>query len=174
MSRPSHEEGVVHLLDGLVRSYDDLPVVLYQVDAKFRDDHARAGLLRCKEFTMKDAYSAHVDADSLRETYREMRAAYLRLFDDLGLTVAVCGADNSVMGGDRSEEFVAPVAEGSCRLTHCTADGCRWGSPTRQRRSTSTRRARTVPTAAAVSTPTAASKWATSSNSAHATPTRWG
>jgi len=110
---PSHEEGVVHLLDGLVRSYDDLPVVLYQVDAKFRDDHARAGLLRCKEFTMKDAYSAHVDADSLRETYREMRAAYRRLFDDLGLTVAVCGADNSVMGGDRSEEFVAPVAEGS-------------------------------------------------------------
>jgi len=124
---PSHEEGVVHLLDGLVRSYDDLPVVLYQVDAKFRDDHARAGLLRCKEFTMKDAYSAHVDADSLRETYREMRAAYRRLVDDLGLTVAVCGADNSVMGGDRSEEFVAPVAEGSCRLTHCTADGCRWG-----------------------------------------------
>ncbi|GAB7093370.1 proline--tRNA ligase [Halolamina litorea] len=124
---PSHEEGVVHLLDGLVRSYDDLPVVLYQIDSKFRDDHARAGLLRCKEFTMKDAYSAHVDADSLREAYRTMRAAYLRIFDDLGLTIAVCGADNSVMGGDRSEEFVAPVDEGSCRLTHCSADGCRWG-----------------------------------------------
>jgi prolyl-tRNA synthetase len=124
---PSHEEGVVHLLDGLVRSYDDLPITLYQVGSKFRDDHARAGLLRCKEFTMKDAYSVHLDADSLRGTYRAMRAAYCRIFDDLGLEVAVVGADNSVMGGERSEEFVAPVGEGSCRLTRCLADGCRWG-----------------------------------------------
>ncbi len=124
---PSHEEGVVHLLDGLIRSYDDLPVVLYQVDSKFRDDHARGGLLRCKEFTMKDAYSVHTDAESLRETYCAMRAAYRRVFDDLGLTVAVVGADNSVMGGERSAEFVAPVAEGSCRLTRCLADGCLWG-----------------------------------------------
>jgi prolyl-tRNA synthetase len=124
---PSHEEGIVRLLDGLVRSYDDLPVVLYQVDSKFRDDHARAGLLRCKEFTMKNAYSVHTDAESLRETYRAMRATYLRVFDDLGLEVAVEDADNSVMGGERSEEFVAPVDEGSCRLTRCLADGCQWG-----------------------------------------------
>lgn len=76
---------------------------------------------------MKDAYSVHTDAESLRETYCAMRAAYRRVFDDLGLTVAVVGADNSVMGGERSAEFVAPVAEGSCRLTRCLADGCLWG-----------------------------------------------
>jgi prolyl-tRNA synthetase len=124
---PSHEEGMVHLLDGLLRSYEELPLTLYQVDAKFRDDHARGGLLRCKEFTMKDAYSFHADEASLREGYREMRAAYDRILADLGVEFAVCGADNSVMGGERSEEFVAPVAEGTCDLLHCTAADCRFG-----------------------------------------------
>ena len=60
---PSHEEGVVELVDGRVRSYDDLPLLLYQVGAKHRDDHARNGLLRTKEFTMKDAYSLHADRE---------------------------------------------------------------------------------------------------------------
>ena len=124
---PSHEEGVVHLLDGQLRSHAELPLTLYQVDSKFRDDHARGGLLRCKEFTMKDAYSVHLDADSLRQTYREIRSAYERILDDLGLQFAVCAADNSVMGGDRSEEFVAPVADGTCDLVACEAIGCRFG-----------------------------------------------
>mgnify|MGYP006278225715 FL=1 len=124
---PSHEEGVVHMLDGLVRSYEELPLVLYQVDAKFRDDHARGGLLRCKEFTMKDAYSVHTDEDSLRETYEEIREAYCRILDDLGVRFAVCAVEDSVMGGDRSEEFVAPVRDGTCDLLYCTADGCRFG-----------------------------------------------
>jgi prolyl-tRNA synthetase len=125
---PSHEEGVVHLVDGFVRSYDDLPVVVYQVETKHRDDHARNGLLRTKEFTMKDAYSLHATADDRRETYGEMRAAYERVFDALGLDVAICAADNSVMGGSASEEFVAPVDDGgTLDLVACERDGCRFG-----------------------------------------------
>ena len=124
---PSHEEGVVHLLDGLVRSHGDLPCLVYQVTEKYRDDHARNGLLRCKAFTMKDAYSVHADAASLDRTYDRIRAAYLDTFDDLGLDVAVVAADNEVMGGHASEEFVAPVADGSDDLVYCTSEGCRFG-----------------------------------------------
>jgi prolyl-tRNA synthetase len=124
---PSHEEGMVHLLDGLVRSYEELPLTLYQVDSKFRDDHARAGLLRCKEFTMKDAYSFHTDEASLREGYREIRATYERILTDLGVEFAIAEAENSVMGGERSEEFVAPVAGGTCELRHCEWAECRFG-----------------------------------------------
>jgi len=127
---PSHEEGVVHLLDGRVRSHADLPLLVYQVEAKFRDDHARNGLVRTKEFTMKDAYSVHVDEAGLRETYREVRAAYGRVLDDVGLEYAVVEADAGVMGGAASEEFVAPVADAggdSDRLVYCTAGGCRFG-----------------------------------------------
>ncbi|QSG05982.1 Prolyl-tRNA synthetase [Halapricum desulfuricans] len=122
---PSHEEGMVHLVDGRVRSYDDLPVLVYQIATKFRDDRPRNGLVRSKEFTMKDAYSFHASESSLGATYRRIREAYLRLFDDLGLTVAVVEADNSVMGGSRSEEFVAPVENGSHRLRFCR--DCRFG-----------------------------------------------
>ena len=124
---PSHEEGMVHLVDGPIRSHDDLPLLLYQVESKLRDDHARNGLVRTKEFTMKDAYSFHADDAGLDEAYREVRAAYERILLDLGLEFAVVGADNSVMGGTDSEEFVAPVAEGSDRLVYCRADGCRFG-----------------------------------------------
>jgi len=124
---PSHEEGAVRLLDGLVRSHDDLPLVVYQLGEKYRDDHARNGLVRCKAFEMKDAYSVHLDDDSLVATYREMRAAYLRVFDDIGLDVAVVPVDDDVMGGAVSEEFVAPVDAGSDRLVHCTAANCRFG-----------------------------------------------
>jgi prolyl-tRNA synthetase len=124
---PSHEEGMVHLLDGQIRSYEDLPLTLYQTASKFRDDHARNGLVRCKEFTMKDAYSFHCDEESLAVTYREIRDAYERIFSDVGLEFAIVDADNSVMGGSASEEFLAPVDEGSDRLLHCTATDCRFG-----------------------------------------------
>ncbi|NHN42521.1 proline--tRNA ligase [Halorubellus sp. JP-L1] len=124
---PSHEEGVVHLVDGHVRSYDDLPLLLYQVESKHRDDHARNGLLRTKEFTMKDAYSLHATESGLRETYDRVRGAYERIFDALGLDVAICDADNSIMGGSASEEFVAPVHDGSCALVSFTNADCRFG-----------------------------------------------
>jgi len=124
---PSHEEGVVHLVDGAVRSYEDLPALVYQVGTKHRDDHARNGLLRLKEFTMKDAYSLHADAESLADTYERVRAAYVRIFEALDLEFVVAAAENSVMGGSASEEFVAPVETGTLDLRHCRREGCRFG-----------------------------------------------
>lgn len=124
---PSHEEGVVHLFEGLVRSYEDLPLVCYQVGSKYRDDRARMGLLRTKEFTMKDAYSLHATQDSLDEQYERMRQAYADLFERLGLEFVVVEADNSVMGGPSSEEFVAPVETGTVNLVSCADDDCRFG-----------------------------------------------
>jgi prolyl-tRNA synthetase len=124
---PSAEEGIVELVDGIVRSYDDLPLLLYQTGTKHRDDHARNGLLRTKEFTMKDAYSLHATEASLDRTYRRVRAAYERAFDAVGVDVAIVEADNSVMGGSTSEEFVAPVEAGSDDMVACTADDCRFG-----------------------------------------------
>ncbi|WP_120243740.1 aminoacyl--tRNA ligase-related protein [Halopiger aswanensis] len=124
---PSHEEGVVHLVDGVVRSYEDLPVLLYQVTSKYRDDHARNGLVRTKEFTMKDAYSLHATDDSLETYYDRVRAAYVRIFDLLGLEFAITVAENSVMGGSNSEEFVALADTGTCVLHRCTAADCRFG-----------------------------------------------
>jgi len=125
---PSHEEAVVHLFEGLVRSYEDLPILCYQIGRKHRDDHARMGLLRTKEFTMKDAYSLHATRDSLDTHYARVRDAYCRLFERLGLEFVVAAADNSVMGGPASEEFVAPVDTGTTPLVHCPAEGCRFGS----------------------------------------------
>jgi prolyl-tRNA synthetase len=124
---PSHEEAVVHLVDGRIRSYDDLPLVVYQVDAKFRDDHARDGLVRAKEFGMADAYSLHTDRRSLHATYRAVRETFASILEDIGLSFAVVEADTGVMDGSNSEEFVAPVSEGSDRLRYCTAAGCRFG-----------------------------------------------
>lgn len=124
---PSHEEGTVHLVEGHVRSYEDLPLLLYQVGAKHRDDHARNGLLRTKEFTMKDAYSLHADGESLDEWYERVRRAYCRFFESVGVEFVVVEADNSVMGGSASEEFVAPVETGTCDLVYCGSADCRFG-----------------------------------------------
>lgn len=79
---------------------------------------------------MKDAYSLHADADSLTTWYERVRGAYLRFFESVGVDVVVCEADQGVMGGSASEEFVAPVERGTgtCALVHCTAAGCRFGA----------------------------------------------
>lgn len=124
---PSHEEGMVHLVDGRIRSVDDLPLLLYQIESKYRDDHARNGLVRTKSFTMKDAYSFHADEESLHAQYRTVRSAYERILEDFGVEFAVVEADDGVMGGSVSEEFVAPVESGSDRLVRCIADDCRFG-----------------------------------------------
>ncbi len=124
---PSQEEGVVHLVDGVVRSYEDLPLLLYQIGTKHRDDHARNGLLRTKEFTMKDAYSLHATPESLTEWYERVRSAYVRIFDAVGVEFVVVEARNSVMGGSTSEEFVAPVDSGTVELLSCEASDCRFG-----------------------------------------------
>jgi len=125
---PSHEEGVVHLFSGMVRSYEDLPILCYQIGRKHRDDNARRGLLRTKEFSMKDAYSLHATRDSLVEHYTRVRDAYCRLFDRLGIEFVVVEADNSVMGGPASEEFLAPVETGTTPLVACPDDECRFGA----------------------------------------------
>ena len=124
---PSHEEGIVHLVEGTVRSYEDLPLLLYQVERKHRDDHPRNGLLRTKEFTMKDAYSLHATEESLDEWYHRVRDAYCRIFDAVGVDFVVADAQNSVMGGSASEEFIAPVETGSESLVYCQTVGCRVG-----------------------------------------------
>lgn len=124
---PSHEESVVELVDGVVRSYDDLPLLLYQIGKKHRDDHARNGLLRTKEFTMKDAYSLHATRASLEEWYDRVRSAYVRLFEALGIEFAVVPAENAVMGGADSEEFVALADSGTVGLTACGSNSCRFG-----------------------------------------------
>ncbi|MFB6112080.1 MAG: aminoacyl--tRNA ligase-related protein [Halobacteriaceae archaeon] len=131
---PSHEEGAVKLLEGVVRSYDDLPVVVYQIGRKHRDDHARKGLLRAKEFSMKDAYSFHADVGSLEEWYDRMRRAYREIFADLGLEVCTARAENTVMGGSHSEEFVAPVDDGTLELLACTNEACEVGITDEQAR----------------------------------------
>lgn len=124
---PSHEEGVAHLVDGTVRSYEDLPQLLYQVESKYRDDHARNGLVRTKEFTMKDAYSLHAARNSLDEYYDRVRRAYTRIFENLGVEFTITAAENSVMGGSTSEEFVAPVDTGTLALRWCRSADCRFG-----------------------------------------------
>ena len=124
---PSHEEGIVHLVEGTIRSYEDLPVLFYQIDSKHRDDHARGGLLRMKEFTMKDAYSLHSETDSLDAYYERVREAYIRIFEALGIEFAITNAENNLMGGSDSEEFVALAGTGTANLRWCSADDCRFG-----------------------------------------------
>lgn len=124
---PSHEEGVVHLVDGVVRSYEDLPVLLYQVGTKHRDDRARNGLVRTREFAMKDAYSLHADRDSLETCYGRVRSAYVAILEALDVEFVVAEAEADVMGGSTSEEFLALADDGTVELRSCSADDCRFG-----------------------------------------------
>jgi len=125
---PSHEEGLVHLVEGTIRSYEDLPATFYQINSKHRDDHARSGLLRTKEFTMKDAYSLHTTEESLAAYYDRFRSAYARIFEALGIEFAIAEAENTVMDERNSEEFFALAEAGSADLRWCLADGCRFGA----------------------------------------------
>ena len=124
---PSHEEGIVHLVEGTIRSYEDLPALFFQIGAKHRDDHARSGLLRTKEFTMKDAYSLHTTPESLASYYERMREAYVRIFEGLGIDFAIAEAENTVMGGSKSEEFLAIAETGTADLRWCPGEECRFG-----------------------------------------------
>lgn len=121
---PSHEEAMVELVRGFIRSHADLPQFLFQTGRKHRDDHARNGLLRTKEFTMTDGYSFHFDRDSLRSQYEAVREAFDQFFTDIGLDVVTIEAPNSVMGGSTSEEFIAPVDRGTVSLLMCETADC--------------------------------------------------
>jgi len=116
----THEEAVVGMTRKFVQSYRDLDFTVYQIGRKFRDDHARKGLLRAKEFTMKDAYSFHQNKEKLDEKFDEMIEVYCQIFDRLGLEYYVVGAENGSMGGNSSREFLAESEAGSDTYLKCT------------------------------------------------------
>jgi prolyl-tRNA synthetase len=119
---PTHEEMAALLVKDLYSSYRDYPVIIYQVQTKFRDEaRPRAGLLRGREFLMKDAYSFDLDDDGLAESYRRHRMAYQRIFDRLGLRYTIVAASSGAMGGDVSEEFLAETPVGEDSFVGCTA-----------------------------------------------------
>ncbi len=108
---PTHEEVFTQLVKGEYASYKDYPVMLYQIQTKYRDEaRPRAGILRGREFLMKDSYSFDLSDEGLAESYRLHRAAYVRIFERLGLQYVIVAATSGAMGGSASEEFLA-VAE---------------------------------------------------------------
>ncbi|MEO6529607.1 MAG: proline--tRNA ligase [Specibacter sp.] len=110
---PTHEEMFTLLVKDLYSSYKDLPLSLYQIQNKYRDEaRPRAGLLRGREFIMKDSYSFDIDDAGLEASYMAHRGAYLRIFERLGLEIIPVAATAGAMGGSRSEEFLHPMAIG--------------------------------------------------------------
>ena len=110
---PTHEEMFTLLVKDLYSSYKDLPLTIYQIQDKYRDEaRPRAGLLRGREFTMKDAYSFDSSDAGLETSYQAQRDAYERIFQRLGLEYVIVNADNGLMGGARSEEFLHPTPVG--------------------------------------------------------------
>ncbi|MFM2072326.1 MAG: hypothetical protein RLZZ623_2589 [Actinomycetota bacterium] len=118
---PTHEEMFTLLVKDLYSSYKDLPLVIYQIQNKFRDEvRPRAGLLRGREFSMKDSYSFDIDDAGLQVNYDKHRAAYQRIFDRLGMPYVIVSAMSGAMGGSASEEFLAPLAVGEDTYVRCT------------------------------------------------------
>lgn len=110
---PTHEEMFTLLVKDMYSSYKDLPVTLYQIQTKYRDEfRPRAGLVRGREFVMKDAYSFSIDEEGMRQAYADERAAYERIFKRLNLDYVPVFAMSGPMGGSASEEFLAPMAIG--------------------------------------------------------------
>ncbi|HUP99187.1 MAG TPA: proline--tRNA ligase [Aeromicrobium sp.] len=110
---PTHEEMFTLLVKDLYSSYKDLPLSLYQIQTKYRDEvRPRAGILRGREFVMKDSYSFDIDEAGLQASYDAHREAYVRIFDRLGLEYVIVQATAGAMGGSRSEEFLAVAANG--------------------------------------------------------------
>jgi len=121
---PTAEEAFVALLRSEVSSYKQLPLSVYQINTKYRDEiRPRYGLMRAREFTMKDAYSFHTDDASLDETYQTMGKAYRRVFKRCGLSVIPVRADSGAMGGTGSEEFMVESEVGDNNLILCPKCG---------------------------------------------------
>jgi prolyl-tRNA synthetase len=120
---PTHEEMFTLLVKGEYSSYKDLPLVIYQIQTKFRDEaRPRAGILRGREFVMKDSYSFDVDDAGLETSYQRHRDSYISTFDRLGLEFVIVSAMSGAMGGSASEEFLAPTEVGEdsfVRCAHC-------------------------------------------------------
>jgi len=121
---PTHEEVITDLVRNHVRSYRQLPVTLYQIQTKFRDEvRPRFGVIRSREFIMKDAYSFDRDKPGLDESYRKMYDAYVAIFERCGLKTLAVEADSGVMGGDVSHEFMMLAESGEDLLAHCLSCG---------------------------------------------------
>jgi prolyl-tRNA synthetase len=117
---PTHEEIITDLVRHEVRSYRDLPKNLYQIQSKFRDEpRPRGGLLRGREFSMKDAYSFDTDEEAAKKSYESMRVAYRRMFDRMGFTYRMVSADSGAMGGSGSAEFQVLVQSGEDVIAAC-------------------------------------------------------
>ena len=121
---PTHEEVVTHIVRANVSSYRDLPLLVYQIQTKFRDEpRPRAGLLRGREFDMKDAYSFDADAEALDISYRRMVEAYEAVFRRCGLTTLAVEADSGAIGGKDSHEFIMPAESGEDTVLRCPKCG---------------------------------------------------
>jgi prolyl-tRNA synthetase len=121
---PTHEEMFTLLVKDICTSYKDLPVSIFQIQTKYRDEaRPRAGLLRGREFVMKDSYSFDIDERGLQASYDAHRAAYIRTFDRLGLPYVIVAATSGAMGGSASEEFLAPLDAGEDWFAQCPACG---------------------------------------------------
>ena len=118
---PTHEEVINSLVADEVASYKQLPLNLYQIHTKFRDEYRpRFGVLRTREFLMKDAYSFHISMDDLKATYQEMYKAYCRIFDRCGLKYIIVEAESGPIGGEASHEFMVPTEVGEDSLVRCS------------------------------------------------------
>ncbi len=117
---PTHEEIFTLVVKDQCTSYKDLPVMLYQIQTKYRDEaRPRSGVLRGREFQMKDSYSFDVCDEGLQESYRLHREAYVRIFERLGLDHRIVSAVSGAMGGSASEEFLAPAEAGEDTFADC-------------------------------------------------------
>ena len=121
---PTHEEVITDLVRDLVSSYKQLPLTLYQIQTKFRDEpRPRFGIVRTREFLMKDAYSIDADLAQLNQSYAAMYEAYCRIFDRCGLPYVIVEAESGPIGGDSSHEFTVPCATGEDKIIQCESCG---------------------------------------------------
>ena len=120
---PTHEEVITELVKNYVQSYRQLPMTLYQIQTKFRDElRTRFGIVRACEFIMKDAYSFDRNAAGLQQNYEKMYEAYQKIFQRCGVPVCIIEADSGAMGGDVSHEYLCPAPIGEDELAVC--EGC--------------------------------------------------
>lgn len=120
---PTHEEVITDIARRELRSYKQLPINYYQIQTKFRDEiRPRFGVMRAREFIMKDAYSFHLDRASLDEGYMRMHTAYTAIFERLGLTFRIVDADAGEIGGSRSQEFHVLAESGEDAIAYCDDD----------------------------------------------------
>ena len=119
---PTHEEVITQMVRANVSSYRDLPLILYQIQTKFRDEpRPRAGLIRVREFDMKDAYSFDADEEGLALSYQHMFQAYRNIFERCGLPALAVEADSGAIGGKDSQEFILPTEAGEDTILFCPA-----------------------------------------------------